>query len=113
MSDERLRKLERNGEWEHWHAGLLRAGLLTIYSEPIGPPSILEAKCANDDCDRPLKWSNCSYCDYCHGAQCGNLIIGSEDIPRYSDIGIVMKGQSHIAAGRDYPCEGDFTNERL
>lgn len=70
MSDEYIRRLYRDGDLTQWHAALLRAGQLTIYDKPIGPLSILEQKCAEEDCDDTLAWSNCSYCHTCHDRNC-------------------------------------------
>jgi hypothetical protein len=66
LGDKRTRELFRSGNYEGWHAALLRSGNLDLYKEPCGPPSILTAKCANEECEETLEWSNCSYCVSCH-----------------------------------------------
>lgn len=40
------------------------------YAKPLGPPSPLTALCAIEDCDRILRWSNCSYCEEHHDTEC-------------------------------------------
>ena len=94
-TEQKLREAMRSGDtetyWEmHRHAGLFHSS-----DAKLGPPSILEAKCATPDCSHTLKWSNCSFCAGCHTDNSDCIGVGGagtwdEDAIPYELAGVVL-----------------------
>ena len=99
--DLKIRSLERLGKGPKYWAAIRQADLFYRYAVPLGPPSLFDAICAG--CNKPgLKWSNCCYCQDCHGGYCD---METHDQNEIDTIGMI-NSMGKLVTDRAASCNG-------